>query len=433
MKRVLIIAYGWPPAGGIGVLRCLKFAKYLREFGWEPVVLTVKNPTYQFLDYENQKDVPDGIEMHYVPFWEPTSLFKVVSGRKKKESLQNIVTNSGKKRSIIDKLGMWVRGNFFIPDARKNWIKPSVKYLNEYLKSNQVDAILTDGPPHTNTVIGMRIAQQHNIPWLSDFQDPWTQIDYYSDLYIGKRADRIHKKLEQEVFKTAKKITIASPSWKVDLESIGAKNVDVIYYGYDEDDFNGFKELEKPKFKIFHAGLLGSDRNPSDFLEIIKELIEEEPELRSIIEIVLAGEVDYEVKQVIESNNLADITEYTGMIPRSQVFNHYQDSSLLLLPINQAENAQGRMPGKLYEYLRSKVSILVFGPEVSDVKTIVENKKLGKSFNYSGNKEGMKEYVQSILEAYRNKHDINLNVDVSEFSNKNQTKIIAQYLDEISK
>ena len=327
MKKVLIITYSWPPAGGIGVLRCLKFVKYLRDFGWEPVVLTAENPSYQFLDYDNLNEIPEGIEIHKVPIFEPINAFKKITGRKKDIPLQNITNNSAQKRSIIDKFGMWVRGNFFIPDARSAWIKPCVKYLDHYLEKNQIDAILTDGPPHTNTVIGMRISQKHNIPWLADFQDPWTQVDYYSELYIGKRADRIHRALEQEVFQTAKKITVASPSWKKDLESIGGKNVDVIYYGFDETDFTEFSAKEEDSFIIFHGGLLGQDRNPETFFSVLSDLINLHPVIGNKIKLKFAGEVDLTVVNSLKKHKLLEYTELMGMIPRKQVIKEYEKAS----------------------------------------------------------------------------------------------------------
>jgi glycosyltransferase involved in cell wall biosynthesis len=431
VKKVLIIAYGWPPAGGIGVLRCLKFAKYLRDFGWEPVVLTAENPSYQFLDYDNVKEVPEGIEIHKVPIFEPINAFKKVTGRKKALPLQNIATNSTKKRSIIDKFGMWVRGNFFIPDARSKWIKPCVKYLDKYLENNHIDAVLTDGPPHTNTVIGMRVAQKHNIPWLADFQDPWTQVDYYTQLYIGKRADKIHRKLEQEAFKAAKKITIASPSWKKDLESIGAKNVDVIYYGYDETDFADYSGKETDDFVIFHGGLLGEDRNPDCLISVLSELIDKHPEIRSKVKIKLAGEVDLSVTTTLKKHNLLEQTELMGMIPRKQVLKEYETASLLLLPINKADNAVGRIPGKLFEMLRSNKPIVVLGPENGDVKSIVESESMGKSFDYD-NREAIHQFLESAI--LSNKFEnFNPTRSMEQFSNRVLTSKIAQYLDEIAK
>lgn len=428
MKKVLIITYSWPPAGGIGVLRCLKFVKYLRDFGWEPVVLTAENPSYQFLDYDNLNEVPDGIEIHKVPIFEPINAFKKITGRKKDIPLQNITNNSAQKRSIIDKFGMWVRGNFFIPDARSAWIKPCVKYLDHYLEKNQIDAILTDGPPHTNTVIGMRISQKYNIPWLADFQDPWTQVDYYSELYIGKRADRIHRALEQEVFQTAKKITVASPSWKKDLESIGGKNVDVIYYGFDETDFAEFSAKEEDSFIIFHGGLLGQDRNPETFFSVLSDLINLHPVIGNKIKLKFAGEVDLTVVNSLKKHKLLEYTELMGMIPRKQVIKEYEKASLLLLPINKADNAAGRIPGKLFEILRTGKNILVLGPDDGDVKSIVEMEKRGRSFEYD-NKDLLQAYMSDLL--LQKAENINLSGNIDAYSNRLITGKIAKYLDEM--
>ena len=431
-KKVLVITYYWPPCGGIGVLRNLKFVKYLREFGWEPIVYTVENPSYPFLDYQNEKEIPEGITVLKGKIWEPLHLFKKISGRKKSDTLQNITANTSSKKSWIDDFGIWVRGNFFVPDARAGWIKPSIKTLSEYLKDNPVDAILTDGPPHTNTVIGMRIAQKFNIPWLADFQDPWTQVDYYKLMNIGELADKKHKRLEQEAFQTAKKITIASPSWKRDIENIGAKNVDVIYYGYDEADFESFQKQKTDYFKIFHAGLLGNDRNISCFFEVIKEILVERPELHSIIRLDFAGEVDFSNKQAVTKNELDQITTFHGMIPRKEVIAHYETSSVLLLPINQAENAQGRIPGKLFECMRTYSPILIFGPSNGDVKQIVESKKSGISVEYQTEKELQKNYLLALIDKHLKGIQLLESNDISEFSNYELTKKLAGYLDEIS-
>ena len=432
-KRVLIVTYYWPPCGGVGVLRNLKFTKYLRDFGWEPIIFTAKNPSYPFIDENNLKEIPEGIQVLKGKIWEPLGLFKKVSGRKKSDPLQNITATTSSKKSFIDKLGIWVRGNFFIPDARAFWIRPSVKTLSKFLSENHVDAILTDGPPHTNTVIGMRLSQRFNIPWLADFQDPWTQVDYYKLMNIGKRADRKHKRLEQEAFRTAKKTTIASPGWKKDLEAIGAKNVDVLFYGYDEADFSSFQKKKTTYFKVFHAGLLGNDRNITPFFEAIRELIDEQPEYKELLRLDFAGEVDFSNKEAVRKNQLDEITTFHGMIRRTEVIQHYETSSLLLLPINQAENAKGRIPGKLFECLRVHAPILVFGPNDGDVKSIVESKKAGISVEYEASKEKIKAYVYQLLEQFKNHQNPLENVDVSEFSNYEQTRKLAKYLDEILK
>ncbi|HLO54147.1 MAG TPA: hypothetical protein VK169_07670 [Saprospiraceae bacterium] len=431
MKKVLVISYYWPPAGGIGVLRCLKFVKYLREFGWEPIVFAPENADYPYYDDGNFKDIPEGVKIIKRPIWEPFKLFKLIT-RRKDVPLNNIIHVRDRK-SIFDNLGIWVRGNFFIPDARSFWIKPSVKYLIQYLKENPVDAILTDGPPHTNTVIGTQVSRALNIPHLADFQDPWTQVDYYELFKIGKNADAKHKRLEQETFKTAKKITIASPSWKKDIEKIGAKNVDVVYYGYDEDDFRDIKVKADDKFTICHAGLLGYDRNPNNLFEVLKNLSENEHGFKDDLKIKLLGQIDIKVQESMIKSGLESNLLNLGTVNRKVALQEISNSWILLLPLNKADNVNGRIPGKFFEYIRAKRPIISFGPHSTDVNNIMQEYNLGINIDYSETEM----LTHFILEQYKNFKNKRFSAtqsskDLSVFSNFNQTKLIGKYLDEIT-
>jgi len=430
MKKVLIITYYWPPAGGISVLRILKFVKYLRKFGWEPIVCVPEGANYIYEDHNSFKDIPEGITILKQKIVEPFRLFKLLSGRKK-EDTNNPVCGNNAKKSLIDNFAIWIRGNFFIPDARALWIKPTVKFLSKYIENNSIDVILTDGPTHTNTMIGQKLSEKFNIPWLADFQDPWTQVDYYKLLKITKWADEKHRKMEQQVFKTAAKITIASPSWAKDLESIGAKNVDVIYYGYDEDDFKDLKPEPTNDFVISHTGILGTDRKPDILFKVLSDLIDEFPEFKQKLKIIFAGPIEHSIRDCIKENGLKDYYLELGNIPRKKALELNLISKVLLLPINKAENAKGRIPGKLYEYLRAGNPILCFGPEDGDVAEIINQTKLGKIFSY----EDYKGVRQFILDIFDNKQEFvrNASSDISVYSNENQTKKIAGYLDEITK
>ncbi|MEQ9404483.1 MAG: hypothetical protein RIM99_12895 [Cyclobacteriaceae bacterium] len=395
--------------------------KYLREFGWEPIVYVPSNAHYPYLDRENEKDIPQGITILRRPIIEPFKMFKFLTGRGKDQPLNSIVQVREKKSSFLDKIGIWIRGNFFIPDARALWIKPSVKFLLSYLKENPVDAIFTDGPPHTNTYIANKLKQKTDIPWLSDYQDPWTQVDYYSMLLIGKRADRIHKSMEQECFKNADRITIASPSWKRDLEDVGARNVEVIYYGYDESDFQGLKKEPSEYFDIVHIGLLGIDRYPEDFFQVLESL--NDPKIR----LVIAGQVDVEVQKGLE--NLKNVTvDFRGTIPRKEALQLAMNADLLLLPINKAENAEGRLPGKLYEYLRTYNPILGLGSISGDSAQIIEQTSTGSTVAYD-DKKSQEEFLAKLMSGTLS-HSPDRQ-QIGSFSNKNQTKKIAQHLDGI--
>lgn len=434
LKKVLIITYNWPPSGGINVLRCLKIAKYLREFGWEPIIYTAKDAQYPYFDYTNEKDIPAGITVLKKPILEPFGLFKKLTGRGKEIPLNNIV-HVRDKQGALDKFGIWVRGNYFVPDARFLWIKPSVKYLVNFLQENPVEAIFTDGPPHTNTVIGCEVSKLTGTPWLSDFQDPWTQVDYYKLFKIGKRADAKHKKLEQETFKTAKKITIASPTWKGDLESIGAKNVDVIYYGYDEDDFKNIVPVADKKFTLCHSGLLGFDRKPENLFTALKELKEEIEGFSGNLQLKLMGQIDYTVFNLAKTLDLEDNILNLGTVSRERSLQEVCNSWILLLPLNKADNIKGRIPGKFYEYIRAERPILSFGPNDSDVAEIINEYGAGDNFEYTETCE-LKAYIKKQYQEYYFKKDFSPLVykkDKSFFSNKNQTKLVAKYLDEITK
>ena len=428
MKKVLIISYYWPPAGGISLQRCLKFAIYLRKFNWHPIVYTALDAQYPYFDHENEKLVPGDITVIKRPILEPFNLFRRITGRKKDESLNDIVHVRDRKRSWLDKAGIFIRGNFFIPDARSLWVKPSVKFLTNYLKENPVDAILSDGPPHTNTLIACKLKENTGIPFLADFQDPWTQVDYYQHMMITPLAHRVHSKLEQQVFKQADKITIASPSWKNDLEQIGARNVDVIYWGYDAHDFRGLQPIVNEHFTIFHGGLLGIDRLPDRLFEIMYELQQQ----GIMIKLKLAGQVDYALQELVEKWGLTNQVQLLGTISRSRVLQYTLGANLLLLPLNKASNAKGRIPGKLFEYLYARRPILCLGPVNSDVSAILKETASGQSFTYNNKKE-IQEYIVNLYQLFSENKSSSSLADISQFSVVEQTRKVAVYLDKISK
>ncbi|HAD97717.1 MAG TPA: hypothetical protein DCG19_09950 [Cryomorphaceae bacterium] len=425
MKRVLIISYYWPPAGGISVLRSLKFAKYLHQMGWEVVVYAPENADYPLIAEGNLRDIPEEIEVIRGKILEPFAAFKKLSGRRPDDSA-NPVYQRDKKSSIVDSLSIWVRANFFIPDARALWIRPSVKRLSQYLRRKPVHVLLTDGPPHTNTVIAARLSKKFNIPWLADFQDPWTQVDYYKMMKISGPADWIHKKMEQSVFRTAKHITIVSPSWKKDLESIGAQNVSVVYWGYDEDDFKDISPDPDPgTFTIIHAGTVGFDRLPNAFIDQINLLVKQLPDQK--IEVLFYGPVDYELKEQVHQLGLEKVVLFKGNIERKAMLKKLMECDLQLLLLNKADNAMGRLPGKLYEYLRVKKPIMGLGLPGSDADHILQNTGTGKVLNYNDT-EGIRLFLSDLL----NEEWKSFNPDgIEQFSSENQISKISDLLKEM--
>ncbi len=428
MNRVLIISYYWPPSGGVGVLRCLKFAKYLRNFGWEPVVYSPSNANYLLRDDVNFKDIPDCIELLESPIIEPFGAYKFLSGRTKDDPTDPVHIRN--KKHFIDNFAIWVRGNFFIPDARCLWVKPSVRFLKKYLKEHPVDAIFTDGPPHTNTLIGMKLSSELDIPWLADFQDPWTQADYYQRYKIMYWANKRHHKLEQKVFQTARKITIASPSWAKDLEQIGAHDVSVIYYGYDEDDFKNRKPVPDQNFTIVHTGQLGFDRNPDVLFRVLNELKSERIGFTAHLKLVFAGNIDFSVRKEIIENGLQENFCDQGFVTRDKAIQLNMNARLLLLPLNKSENADGRIPGKLFENLRTGRPILCLGPEDSDVAKIIGTYRAGICLPYNDHAQ-IKRFVTSQYEHFLKGENYLQRFNIAHFSNEEQTRVLSQYLNQL--
>ncbi|QZE13778.1 hypothetical protein K4L44_14615 [Halosquirtibacter laminarini] len=395
-KRVLLISYYWPPCGGVAIFRPLMMAKHLQRLGWDVTVYTAKDAFYPSLDYGTE--IPDGVQVIEGKIWEPYKLFKRFAGRKKEDSANPVYVRD-RKFSWKDRLSIWIRGNLFIPDARKYWIAPSVKRLTTHLEKRPVDVIISTGPPHSSNMIGLGVSKATQTPLLVDFQDPWTQVDYYQMLKISKWADRKHRAMEQKLFEGASAITIASPSWAKDLEQIGAKHVIPLLLGYEESELSGL-DSHRDMFRIVHAGILGYDRAPSTLLKVIAEICQENPVFKNHLELLFAGVVDVGVKEEISKLELDPHTTYTGNVEKHEALQYNMDASILLLPLNKADNVRGRIPGKLYENLRTGNPILCLGPKKTDVSEIIEHCNAGQTFDYKDH-QGIKAFILKRYQDWR--------------------------------
>ena len=432
MKKVLIITYYWPPEGGIGVLRCLKIAKYLRQHGWEPIIYTADKKDYDHKDESNFKDIPADLKIIKGKIWEPYGIYKLLRGKKRTEGMDNVFYVKEEKESFVKKIAIKIRGNFFIPDARAMWIGPSVKILNKYLQENKVDAMISNGPPHSNTRIATLLKKAHGIPWLADFQDPWTQVDYFQLFNLSKRAKRKHIKQEQEVFELADKITIVSPSWKNDLESIGAKDCEVIPWGYDKDDYQNIAEVKEGICVMTHIGILGYDRLPEFLLEAMAELSLENETFKNNFKLRLVGSVDKKVVEIASSFGIPEMIELTGNVKRDKALSMAKSSSILLLLLNRQANAQGRIPAKIFEYLALRKNILALGQQGSDISAILSETQAGVNIEYEKKTE-IKSYLSDMFVKYE-KGDLNGAID-SQIGNYDISVLVgkmAKCLDEIT-
>ena len=430
MKRVLIISYYWPPAGGISVIRPLKLAKYISEFGWDPIVCTAENPHFPFEDENAAKDIPKNLEVLKVPIVEPYEIYKKLTGQKQKSALADVIQNAP-KRSFLHNLSVWIRGNFFIPDARCLWIKPVVNELTKYLKENPVDAIITTGPPHSVNRIGYLLNKKLQIPWLADFQDPWTQVDYYKHFKISKWAHRRHRKMENQIFDNADLITIVSNSWKTDLESIGASNVEVVPLGYDTTDFSENIKLNS-NFTLTHLGLLGEDRNPTILIEVIAELCKHDENFSKHFRLQLVGKVNDRLKNLVNKLDLSEQVFFIGQVNRDEALEIMQASQLLLLLLNKAENVGGRIPGKVFEYFGSRRPVLSLGPNNTDIEKMLSESGAGVNIDYS-DKIQLKSYLLNQLNWFLNEGINSTSNSVKKFTHKEVSATFAKHLETITK
>jgi hypothetical protein len=427
-RKVLIISYYWPPSGGISVLRCLRFAKYLAEFGMRPIVYTAYNPCYVSEDSFNFKDIPLGIDVIKYPIFEPYYFFNFISGRTNNK-LNNPVYIRDRKLNFIDKLSIWMRGNVFIPDAKVFWVLPSIIFLvNFFRKKEKLEAIISDGPPHTNNVIGSILAKRFKTNHIVDFQDPWTQVDYMNMMFVSKISMRLHSYLESYVIGNASAVCTVSKSWKNDLEELGAKNVEVVYYGYEESDFGNLESKIDSNFSIVHAGLLGYDRLPLVFLKALRDLCELDCDFANSLQLIFIGKIDIEVKEFVIRNNLLDNFIHIDNLNRDKVLERISKSHLLLLLLNKASNVKGRIPGKLFEYLRVKRPILSLGKRGTDVEEIINYTHSGYYCDYD-DYNAIKEVLIERFRMYRKINSSFIGNNIDQFDSKNQVEKVLKIID----
>ncbi len=369
--KALIITYYWPPAGGSGVQRWLKFVKYLRDFDIEPVVYTVQDPVYAITDVNLQNDIPEGIEVVQQPIWEPNNLVSLFGSKKKKTSAGFLNPNP----SFIGKVAQYIRANYFIPDARKFWIKPSVKYLTNYLQNNKIDVVISTGPPHSAHLIGLKLKETLNIKWIADFRDPWTEIDYLHQLPLTKKAIKKHQFLENAVLKKADHVLVVGETMARNFRKI-TKSVSVISNGYDTFTSKSNAGLDST-FSLVHIGLMNSDRNHQILWQSLKALCDENADFKNDLQLKFIGAIADDVEHDIQKYQLKNNTELISYVPHNEVLQYQQSAQVLLLAVNNVPSAKGIITGKIFEYLQANRPILAIAPIDGDLNGIIKNTETG--------------------------------------------------------
>lgn len=424
MKKVLIITYYWPPAGGPGVQRWLKFVKYLPEHNIQPIVYCPENPSYPTVDYTLSNDISPKLTVLKYPIKEPLRFLKLFFKNK-----TNTLSKGGipptKEQGLFERFLLFIRGNFFVPDARMFWVKPSVKFLSDYISKHHIDTIITTGPPHSVHLIGMQLKAKHKLRWLADFRDPWTNIGYHKNLNLTQKTQQKHVQLERKVLHTSDHIIVTAEQTKALFSKQTTQPISVITNGFD-DEIVPPTPLDS-NFTLTHIGALLEQRNPLLLWEVLSELVEENTEFKANFELVLVGETSHAVLQSIRSVGLDSFLRNKGSVTHLEAVQYQHKSQVLLLLEANTIEASYIIPGKLFEYLNAHRPIVAIGPKNSDVQTILKDTNTGFYFNYK-DKNALKIHLLTLFDAYVKQTLSVLPKHINRYSRKNCATQLAKVL-----
>jgi glycosyltransferase involved in cell wall biosynthesis len=408
-QKILIITYYWPPSGGSGVQRWLKFVKYLPLSGWLPYVFTPENPSLVQKDESLLRDVPAEAEVIHFPIWEPyqlglrlTSLF----GKKKTEVKASEVL-SGKKQSFVQQLSIWLRGNLLIPDPKIFWVRPSVSFLHDFIEHHQIRTIITTGPPHSMHLIGYKLKKKNpSLNWIADFRDPWSEWPFLDSFRMTALVKNVHRRLEKKVLTTANHIITVSPFYQNRFTELSGRRATLITNGYDEEDFQNIPRKRPDKFTIRHIGIVYEMANPMPLVEALTRLMADHAAFADECVLEYIGEVNPLFREKLERSPIARLVHFVKPVPHAALMPYYGSSSMLLVNIEGYQHATGLLPGKIFEYLATGVPVLGIGPAKSDAAWILEDSAGGKMFN-PDDVEGIKNMIWKCYDAWKKGASIN--------------------------
>lgn len=434
-KKVLIICYYWPPAGGPGVQRWLKFVKYLPQFDIEPIVYVPENPEYPIVDATLIKEVPEGVTILKQPIKEPYRFASLLS-RKQTKTISSGIVPKQTKQSLIQRLMLYIRGNFFIPDARIGWVKPSVSYLEDYIEKHQIETIITTGPPHSLHLIGMQLKAKitqgdpkRNIQWIADFRDPWTTIGYHDKLKMTAKTKQKHKDLERAVLTTADAVIVTSPTTKKEFSAITEQPITVITNGFDTELQ---AEVVLPtNFIISHIGSLLSDRNPMVLWKVLSKLVDTNEAFKNSFTLTLAGKISQEVIDAIAQYGLTPYINNVGYVSHPEAIQLQREAAVLVLIEIDAEITKGIIPGKVFEYLSAQRPILGLGPKDADVGEIITTTRSGHYVSYS-EEEKLEQLILQLFENYTSPDWKDRGDAISKYHRKELTEALATLIKTVS-
>ncbi len=431
MKKVLFITYYWPPSGGAGVQRALKFVKYLPEFGVMPLVLTVdeKKASYPFTDKTLLTEVPSSVKVYRTDTSEPFGIYSRLTGKKSIPTGFSNESNPG----LIQKSSRFIRGNFFIPDARRGWVKYALKEANKIIDSENIDTVITTSPPHSAQIIGLELKKYYRdrIRWIADLRDPWTDIYYYNEfhhLYFAKMKDL---RYESDVLNKADFVVTVSNELKELFlnKTSGKANVTVIPNGYDDEDFKGSYKEEKSSgrsFIISYTGTLADSYNPNIFFHALKKVTETIPETE--IKLRFVGNPSSSLIEYAKSISLSKSIELIPTVSHDESVKFLLKSDALLLVIPEIKNDKGILTGKLFEYLAARKPVICIGPPDGEAASILNECGAGKTFGRNMETK-LTQYLSDLISKWKEGTDLNIKNELyKKYSRRSQTRELAKII-----
>ncbi|HIA13282.1 MAG TPA: glycosyl transferase family 1 [Flavobacteriales bacterium] len=432
-KKVLIITYYWPPAAGPGVQRFVKFCKYLPEFGWDPLILTVKSGSYPSIDESLGENLPSDLPVFRTKTFEPFQVYNRLRGEKGKEIPVSLIGIKEDKR-LIQRLSLYIRANWFVPDARKGWRKYAVAEAIKLIKAHNPDVIITTGPPQSTHLIGLDLKRRCRLPWLADLRDPWTNVFYNKFFPRTESTKRKDKSMEDSVLKNADFVTVVSSGLKKEFED-RSKGISVIYNGFDEEDFVESQSTKQEKFTLEYIGNLKPNQNASGLWETISELLAENASFKVDFKLVLTGNIDKFIEaDLTQKYGLGGNLDIKRFVPHREAVEVMKKAGMLLFIVPEADNNHLIITGKLFEYLASRSAILAIGPVDGDAAQLLAEANKSGMIDYS-HKDELKRQLLGAYEAWKNVDAQQVNsdaADLSKFSRKSLTANLAEVLNKLA-
>ena len=440
MKRVLVITYYWPPSGGSGVQRWGKFAKYLPQEGWQPVIYTPENPEYTAIDHTLEAEIPREAEIIRRPITEPYNIYRKLMGKGASTDMKTLTAGaaggavteiSSGKKSFKQRLSLWVRGNLFVPDPRVGWVKPSVRFLKKYLAEHPVDVIVTTGPPHSMHLIGQRLHKDLGVPWIPDFRDPWSRMYYLKHLPMTARTWRRLRAMEQSVLDECSTVLAVTPLVQEEFQAQTSTPVAMITNGYDGGDFNQPVEPDG-RFNLVHTGLFAADGNPLNLWKALGVKAWADPKFKQELRLRLVGQVDRAVYDAIEEAGLKDHIVDLGYCDHLTAVREQLAASVLILPLRNDPEYRPILPGKLFEYLASRRPILGIGQEDGAMARVLAATGAGITADWD-NLTAMRDFIDKAWEQHKAGGVPAVSGDIARFSRRSLTRELAALLEKASK